>query len=71
MSKSARLRASDLRAVFRLTGECRDLGDDPAAWRHHCIASLARMVGAEFATGGEAIVAAGRQQIVAGCEWGW
>lgn len=71
MSKSARLRARDLRDLFRLTGECRELGDDPAAWHHHWFASLARMVGADLAVGGEATVVRGRHEIVGGFDWGW
>lgn len=32
MNKSNRLRLTDVRAVFRLVGECRDVGVDPAGW---------------------------------------
>jgi DNA-binding CsgD family transcriptional regulator len=71
MSKSARLRAEDLRGLFRLTGECRDLGDDHDAWHRHWYASLARMVGAELAMGGEAAWVGGRLVIVAPFDWGW
>ena len=46
MSKSGRLRLSDVRQAYRLTHECRDLGHDPAAWPRHAIEQLARFVGA-------------------------
>jgi hypothetical protein len=35
MLKSARIRLQDARALVRLVGECRDLGDDPVVWRLH------------------------------------
>jgi DNA-binding CsgD family transcriptional regulator len=47
MSKSSRLRFSDVRNAFRLTHECRDLGHDAAAWRRHAIEQLTRFVGAQ------------------------
>ena len=71
MAKSACLRAQDLRGLFRLTGECRDLGDDPNIWRRHWFASLARMVGAELAEGGEAASVGGGLEIAASFDWGW
>jgi hypothetical protein len=33
MGEAVNLRLSDVRAVYRLIGECRELGDDPVAWR--------------------------------------
>ena len=71
MAKSSLLRARDLRDLFRLTGECRDLGDDAAAWRRHWLGSLARLVGAELACGGESARVNHRVQVTAGFEWGW
>lgn len=53
MSRSSALRLRDLRAVFRLVGECRELGDDPGRWWKHFIAGLARQTGAGFGLGGE------------------
>jgi hypothetical protein len=49
MSRSNALRAADVRAVFRLVGECRELGDDPIRWRRHLLDKLARFTGAGLA----------------------
>ena len=46
MSKSERVTAAHERAVGRLVGECRDLGDDAVAWQHHLLAGLRRLTGA-------------------------
>src|SRR5262249_27638858 len=48
MSKSTHLRVSDCRAILRLVGECRDLGDDRDAWRLHFIEQLAGLVDADM-----------------------
>jgi DNA-binding CsgD family transcriptional regulator len=53
MSRSAALRTSDLRAIFHLVGECRELGDDPARWRLHFARGLGGLVGAELAQVGD------------------
>jgi DNA-binding CsgD family transcriptional regulator len=53
MSKSSCLRSSDVRALFRLINECRELGDDRLAWREHLIEGLARLVDAEQGHVGE------------------
>jgi DNA-binding CsgD family transcriptional regulator len=55
MSKSARLGASDFRAIFTAVGECRALGDDPAVWRNHFGRALARLVGADVVMMGETV----------------
>ncbi|MFO0958962.1 MAG: helix-turn-helix transcriptional regulator [Isosphaeraceae bacterium] len=49
MSKSARLRAEDWRAILQLVGECRELGDEKALWRRHLLERLASRVGADLA----------------------
>jgi DNA-binding CsgD family transcriptional regulator len=54
MEDSAYLRASDYRAMFRLFGECRDLGADPVAWRLHLLTQLCARLGARVGAGGEA-----------------
>jgi DNA-binding CsgD family transcriptional regulator len=54
VSKSETLRLADVRALFHLVGECRDLGDDPTQWRQHMAAGLCRLTGAQLAFGGEA-----------------
>lgn len=46
MSRSSLLRITDVRAVFQLVGECRELGDDPFVWRRHLLAEAARLLGA-------------------------
>jgi DNA-binding CsgD family transcriptional regulator len=53
MAKSARMRAEDCGAIVRLTGDCRDLGDDRHAWREQALAGLARLVDAELGIVGE------------------
>src|SRR4051794_41442647 len=45
--KSERLRLSEVRAAFRLVGECRDLGADHAAWRGHLAARLGGLTGGQ------------------------
>jgi DNA-binding CsgD family transcriptional regulator len=54
MSKSQRLRLADVRAVFRLIGECRELGDDATQWRQHMVTGLCRLTDAQLLFGGEA-----------------
>jgi DNA-binding CsgD family transcriptional regulator len=51
--KSERLRLSEVRAVFRLVGECRELGADHAAWRGHLAARLGGLVGGQVGMVGE------------------
>lgn len=46
MSRSSLLRAADVRAVFQLIGECREMGDDPTGWRQHLLIEVARLTGA-------------------------
>jgi DNA-binding CsgD family transcriptional regulator len=72
MPKSQRLRIRDLRAVYLLIGECRELGADPVAWRQHLLAGLAQTLGAtvglsfEFRRGPE-----GRVEPLSVVEAGW
>jgi DNA-binding CsgD family transcriptional regulator len=42
----------DVRAAFRLVGECRDLGYDPVLWAPHMLAGLCRLLGARAGNGG-------------------
>ena len=53
MSKSRRLRLQDVRNVFRLIGECRELGADSHAWQLHLLEGLTRLTGAQVGAGGE------------------
>jgi DNA-binding CsgD family transcriptional regulator len=48
VNKSERVTAAHERAVGRLVGECRDLGDDAIAWQHHLLAGLRRLTGARL-----------------------
>jgi DNA-binding CsgD family transcriptional regulator len=52
MAKSDRLRLSDVRAVFRLIGECRELGLDSTLWQRHMLTGLLRLTGGQVAMGG-------------------
>jgi DNA-binding CsgD family transcriptional regulator len=49
MSGLARLRLKDVRAAYRLIGECRELGRDAGAWRRHMLESLRQLVGSQVA----------------------
>jgi DNA-binding CsgD family transcriptional regulator len=49
MAKAQRLRLSEIRDIFRLVGECRELGGDPIAWRQHALAGLSRLLGGAVA----------------------
>ena len=53
MPDSAALRVQDVRAAFRLLGDCRDAGNTPARWQSVAMSGLCRLVGAVAATGGE------------------
>lgn len=54
MTKSDTLRLRDVRDAYRLIGECRDLGHDPALWYPHMLGGIGRILGAMQASGGEA-----------------
>ena len=53
MAKSDLLRVADVREAYRLIGECRDLGSDPALWQPRMFDGLSRLFGDAAATGGE------------------
>jgi DNA-binding CsgD family transcriptional regulator len=48
-----RLRLRDVRDVFRLIGEVRELGDDPKVWRPHMVKRLRQLFGAEIVISSE------------------
>ncbi len=54
MSKSDSLRLRDIRAAFRLIGDCRDLGNDPNRWQRRMLEGLLLLFGVVQATAGEA-----------------
>lgn len=47
------LRVIDVRDAYRLIGECRDLGADPALWQSRLFEGLSRLFGGAPANGGE------------------
>ena len=53
MAKSSRLRAIDVHAIWRLVGDCRDLGDDQITWRNRWVSGLADLVDADLGLAGE------------------
>ena len=48
-----RLKLSDVRRVFRLVGEIRELGADPERWRPHMVLALRKLVNAEVVVSSE------------------
>ncbi len=52
-AKTDMLRVRDVRDAYRLIGECRDLGSDPALWQRRVFEELAQLFGGTAATGGE------------------
>jgi hypothetical protein len=71
VAESSSLRARDVRAILRLVGECRDLGDDCAAWRGHLIAELSRLADADLAMAGEMAGCRAQRPVDLGtAEWG-
>ncbi len=46
MSKSQRLHYRELRDLYLLIGECRELGADPVAWQTHLLGGLMKSIGA-------------------------
>jgi hypothetical protein len=55
MGKSERIRLRDVRQVFRLLGECCELGADPLVWRGHMLQHLGHIVGAQIGICGTVI----------------
>jgi DNA-binding CsgD family transcriptional regulator len=53
-TKGLTLRLADVRAAFRLLGECQELGSDPIAWRMHMLRGLCKLVDAQVGMSGEA-----------------
>jgi DNA-binding CsgD family transcriptional regulator len=46
MGKAQRIDCRDLRALYLLIGECKELGADPVAWRVHLLEGLLRLLDA-------------------------
>ena len=49
MAESERLRLKDVRAAYRLIGECRERGGDARAWQRHMLEGLRQLVGGQVA----------------------
>src|SRR3954451_25499816 len=47
------LKLGDVRRVFRLVGEIRELGADPERWRPHMVQALRRLANAEVVVSSE------------------
>jgi DNA-binding CsgD family transcriptional regulator len=54
VSKSQNLRLGDVRAAFRLIGDCRDLGHEPGLWHRRMLEGLCGLFGVVQAAGVEA-----------------
>jgi DNA-binding CsgD family transcriptional regulator len=52
MARSQRLRVGEVRAVYRLAGECRELGDDSVIWQRHLFVELNRLISGRVGVGG-------------------
>ena len=55
MSRSAMVRVRDVGAVYRLIGDCLDVGEDPAQWQRLAFEGIHRLVGGFATTGGEGV----------------
>lgn len=53
MSKSQIIGLADVRRIFGLLGEIRELGGDPAEWRLHLLSGLTALLGAQVGLTGE------------------
>jgi hypothetical protein len=53
MANSELLRLHEVRDAYRLIGDCRDLGHDPALWHRRMFDGVCRLIGVPAATGGE------------------
>jgi DNA-binding CsgD family transcriptional regulator len=72
VANSSCLRIHEVRALLRVVGECRDLGDDRIAWRSHLATELAKLTSADLAMSGEmADCRALRPRDLGSVEWGW
>lgn len=47
--RDERLRLKDVRSIYRLLGECAELGREPSTWRMHMLEGLRRLTGARLA----------------------
>jgi DNA-binding CsgD family transcriptional regulator len=72
MAQSNHLKLRDVRAAFRLVGECRELGDSAYVWRNHLFASLKSLVAADVSVGAEvADCRSASPKSLGTADWGW
>ena len=71
MSKSISLKLDEVRAVFRLVGECRELGHDPILWQLHMAEGLVALVRAQVVQAGEFRFIGDRPQAIRAIDVGW
>jgi DNA-binding CsgD family transcriptional regulator len=69
--EAPRLRLSDVRAIFRLVGEVREMGADPDVWRPHMVRSLRDLLGAQFVVSSEIHFRKSRDGSVRVTDIGW
>src|SRR5262245_47499950 len=71
-TKGLTLNMAEVRAAFRLLGECQELGADPIAWRMHMLRGLCQLVDAEVGMGGEVgLPGDGKPEALPPVEVGW
>jgi DNA-binding CsgD family transcriptional regulator len=71
MSKTASLKLQDVRAVFHLVGECRELGHDPDRWQTHLAEQLVHLTGSQVILIGEYRFLDSRPVPVRAIDVGW
>jgi DNA-binding CsgD family transcriptional regulator len=72
MAKSRRLRLVDLRAAYKILGECCEMGMEPSLWFPHLLDGARRLIGATVVTGGQVKGwASGRPQGLMILDHGW
>lgn len=73
MPRSNAVRACDVRHIFRLVGECRDLGDHASGWWPHFLAGLGKLVGAGWGLASEVggCLHGPRLRDLGTSTWGW
>ena len=55
MGVSDRMRASEIAAIYRLVGECRELGADAEVWQRHLMNEVRRQLGCHMGGVGETV----------------
>jgi hypothetical protein len=72
MPKSQRLRLEDVRAVWHLLGECRELGADNQAWLQHFVEGMCRLLRSQIGICHETLLAPnGVMETLGWADTGW